>query len=180
MKILMLGGSPPRHGTTRQLADAFADGAALAGHALHYFDLAARPAKPCLACMHCRQEGAKGCVQDDVMREIYPLLLQADAVVLVTPLYYFGMSAQLKAALDRFFAVNGALRSRKGVKAVLLAACSDREEEAMDALRAHYQAVCHYLGWQDAGMVLAVGAYTPEDLAEMDAISDARRLAELL
>lgn len=179
MNILMLSGSPHRRGSTRRLADAFADGAALAGHDVHFFDVGAQPAHPCLGCMHCR-DTADGCVYDDVMREIYPRLLAADLVVLVTPLYYFGICAQLKAVIDRFFAVNGALRARQGVQAILLAACGDKDDWAMDALRAHFSAICRYLGWQERASLLAVGVYTPDDFADSDYLAEANKLGASL
>ena len=60
--------------------------------------------------------------------------LQADLVVLATPLYYFGFSAQLKAVLDRFYAKNASLRQHpKGV--CLLATCGIPKTWAMDGLR---------------------------------------------
>ena len=59
-----------------------------------------------------------------------------------TPLYYFGMSAQIKMAIDRFFANNQVLRAQKK-QAVLLAACGDTDSWALDALDAHYHAVCY-------------------------------------
>ena len=97
------------------------------------------------------------------MEKLNPLLLEADCVVFVTPLYYFGMSAQLKLVIDRFFANNTQLRSQKKL-AVLLAACGDKEEWAMDALVSHYQTILHYLHWVDAGSVLGYGMYVREDI----------------
>ena len=72
--------------------------------------------------------------------------------------YYFGMSAQLKKVIDRFFAINDLLRS-KPKKAVLLATCGDAEEWVMEPLVAHYKAICQYLHWEDAGQILATGVY---------------------
>ncbi|MBO1678203.1 flavodoxin family protein [Bittarella massiliensis (ex Durand et al. 2017)] len=163
MKILLLTGSPHKKGTTAALASAFDRGAAEAGHQLTRFDTAFMKIAPCLGCDHCRKNGGR-CVHGDGMEEILPVLLEADLVVLVTPLYYFGMSAQLKAVIDRFYAVNTALR-QSPKKALLLAASGDDEPGVMEALVLHYQAVLGYLHWEDCGMLLARGMYTPEDLA---------------
>ena len=92
------------------------------------------------------------------MELIWDKLIAADMVVFVTPVYYFGMSAQLKKVIDRFFAINDILR-RKPKKAVLLATCGDNEAWAMEPLVAHYKAICKYLRWEDAGQVLAIGVY---------------------
>ena len=142
MKILVMSGSPHLNGTTALLRDSFVEGALSAGHTVNVFDAAHEEIHPCLGCNHCRTSG-NGCIYKDGMEKLNPLLLDADCVVFVTPLYYFGMSAQLKLAIDRFFANNTLLRSQKK-KAILLAACGDKDEWAMAALTAHYKAILHY------------------------------------
>lgn len=101
MHIVVITGSPHRNGTTAALADAFIEGAREAGHDIFRFDAAKEKIAPCLACEHCRTKGR--CIHDDGMQELLPVLEQAEMVVFVTPLYYFGMSAQLKSVVDRFF-----------------------------------------------------------------------------
>lgn len=177
MKILMLLGSPHAKGTTARLADEFCLGAKDAGHQLVKFDTAKLKINPCLGCSHCRKNEGR-CIQNDAMTEIYPHLLDADTVVFVTPLYYFGMSAQLKSAIDRFYAINPTLR-QMGKQAYLLAAGSDKDDWAMDALKLHFKTVCRYLNWQDAGFVLAFGASTGDDLENTDYLKQARELGAL-
>ncbi|AJE09338.1 flavodoxin family protein [Clostridium botulinum] len=109
MKALILTGSPHPHGTTAFLADEFSIGAKEAGHEVVRFDTAKLEIDPCIGCYYCRKNDGR-CVYDDDMSQIYPHLMTADAVVLVTPLYYFSMTAQLKRTIDRFFAVNPVLR----------------------------------------------------------------------
>lgn len=112
---------------------------------------------------------------EDDMQKIYPQLLDSDAVELVTPLYYFNMSAQLKRTIDRFFAVNPLLRSMPK-KLYLIAAGNDRDDWAMDTLKANFHALCHYLHWQEGGMVLALGSSTREDVENSIYQSQARKL----
>ena len=111
MKILILDGSPHPNGTTSLLRKAFAEGALSAGHTVDTFHTAKEDLHPCLGCNHCRNTG-DGCVYKDGMEKLNPLLLMADCVVFSTPLYYFGMSAQIKMAIDRFFANNQVLRAQ--------------------------------------------------------------------
>ncbi len=178
MKVLILTGSPHIRGTTALLADEFCIGAEKAGHDIIRYDAAKSDIKPCIGCYHCRRNDGK-CVYNDDMSQIYPHLLAADAVVFVTPLYYFGMSSQLKSVIDRFFSVNAALRE-KPKQLLLIAACGDRDEWAMDALIAHYHSICRYLNWAEAGMVLAIGSYTREDAEKSDYPKMARNLGETL
>ncbi|NLW21837.1 MAG: flavodoxin family protein [Tissierellia bacterium] len=178
MKILILTGSPHTNGTTDLLADEFSMGAMEAGHEVVRFDTAKLDIKSCDACYHCRKNDGE-CVYDDDMLKIYPHLLTADAVALVTPLYYFGMSSQLKRVIDRFFAINAQLR-KSPKKLFLLAAGGDDEEWIMDGLKAHYKALCRYLNWEEAGMVLAINSYTREDIEGSMYIKMARNLGREL
>lgn len=174
MNILILNGSPHPHGTTALLREAFEEGAKSQGHSVTTFHAARETLHPCLGCDHCRNTG-EGCVYKDGMETLNPLLFAADCVAFVTPLYYFGMSSQIKMALDRFYANNTALREQRK-KAVLLAACGDTDVWTLDALDTHYHAVCQYLHWESAGEINAIGMYTPADLTGSNYIEAARKL----
>ena len=87
-------------------------------------------------------------------------LLDADLAVFVTPIYYFGMSAQLKTVIDRFYSFNTQL-SGKRLKTVLIAAAWDGDDKTMSYLKEHYLGLCAYLGFRNQGMVLGTGCGTP-------------------
>ena len=159
MKIVILQGSPNRDGSTRILADSFAQGARAAGHSVETIDVAYAGIRPCTGCVHCGYEGP--CVQRDGMADLRARLLEADMMVLATPLYYYGMSAQLKIAIDRFCAFNGSLQ-RKHMRAALLAVAWNSDSWTFAALEAHYQTLVRYLRLQDMGRVLGAGCGTPE------------------
>ena len=163
MNILLITGSPHRSGTSSMLADRFALGARDGGHSVRRFDAAFMNIKPCLGCDSCRRAEGCGCVHKDDMQEIADALVSADMVAFVTPLYYFGMSAQLKAVIDRFYSVNALLRSTPK-KAVLLATCADTDEWAMDSLKLLYSTMLRYLKWEDRGHILASGMSVRADM----------------
>lgn len=176
MKIVTITGSPHRKGTTDALASAFCRGAEEAGHEVFRFDAARERVQPCLACDACRRAGA--CVQKDGMESLMPRLLEADLLAFVTPLYYYGMSAQLKAVIDRFYARNSDLAGKK--RTVLLAASYDAEDWTMAALERHYETILRYLGWEDAGRVLAVGCGDRAAIEQTDFPEQAYRLGKSL
>lgn len=178
MKITVLTGSARKKGTTALLADEFIRGAREAGHEVFRFDAAFEKVSPCTGCDICRS-GKKECVYKDGMDRLNPELLSSDAVAFVTPLYYFGMSAQLKAVLDRFYASNGALRE-KPKKAVLLAACADEEARVIQALVSHYETALDYLRWRDCGTVLALGCGDRADIEATRYPADAYALGKNL
>lgn len=133
-------------------------GARHAGHEVQRFDVAKMSIVPCTGCVACGYEGP--CVQHDGMDELRRCLLDADMVVFATPLYYYGMSAQLKAVIDRFCSANSSI-TRKRMKAALLTVAWNADDWTFEALVAHYKTIVRYLNMQDAGMVLGYGCGTP-------------------
>ena len=97
MKIVVITSSPHPHdeSTSIYLADRFTKGATQAGHEVFTFDAANSETHPCRGCDQCHMDGP--CIwKDDIENTLMPKMLEADLLVLTTPLYYFGMSAQLK------------------------------------------------------------------------------------
>ena len=94
MKITVLTGSPRRNGNSACLADEFIKGAEEKGHSVFRFDCAFSQVQPCRACNRCGMDGP--CVIDDDFKQLRPRLIEADMVVFATPMYYFGISAQMK------------------------------------------------------------------------------------
>ena len=90
------------------------------------------------------------------MEEIRQKLLSSDMVVFATPLYYYGMSAQLKIVIDRFCAYNSSLNSRH-LKSALLTVAWNADDWTFEALEAHYKTLVRYINFEDKGMVLGYG-----------------------
>ena len=100
MKITVLKGSPNINGSSNILADNLIKGAEEAGHSIKEFDTAHANISPCTGCVHCGYEGE--CILNDDMDIIREEILKSDMLVFATPLYYYGMSAQLKTCIGRF------------------------------------------------------------------------------
>lgn len=103
--------------------------------------------------------------KDDIEHELMPELLDSDMIVLVTPMYYYDMSAQLKTVIDR---MHGRLRSFDGKKSILMATAWDSAGWTFDALVDHYDSLAGYMHWQDRGRVLALGCPTREAVAKTE------------
>ena len=154
MKIVVLEGSPNRNGSTHILADCFRQGAEEAGHTVELINVAHANIRPCTGCIHCGYEGP--CVQKDDVEGIRRKILEADMLVFATPLYYYGMSAQLKIMVDRFCAFNSSIQ-RKHMKSALLSVAWNSDGWTFEALEAHYKTLVQYLNLTDMGMVLGKG-----------------------
>ena len=158
MKIVVLEGSPNRKGSSNLLAAEFIHGAEDAGHSVTVVDAGHEDIHPCGGCVHCGYEGP--CAQKDSVGKIRKMILEADTMVFVTPLYYYGMSAQLKTLIDRFCAFNSSIQ-RKHMKAALLAVAWNDDEWTFEALVSHYKTLVRYLNLMDMGMVLGAECGTP-------------------
>ncbi len=109
MFVLGLQGSPRIKGNTSILLSAFLSEAKRLGAHVQRLDVARMNISPCVECGTCEREGF--CPVDDDMQKIYPLLRQADIIVMATPIFFYGPTAQMKALIDR----SQALWSRKYV-----------------------------------------------------------------
>ena len=99
-------------------------------------------------------------MQKDDNQKVRAAMLEADMVVFATPLYYYGMSAQLKIVVDRFCAYNSSI-TRKHMKSALLTVAWNSDGWTFDALESHYQTLVRYLDFEDCGMVLGRGCGSP-------------------
>ena len=158
MRIAVLKGSPNVNGSSNMLADNFIKGAKEAGHEIVEIDAAHADISPCIGCVHCGYEGE--CVLSDDMDEFRKEILKSDMLVFVTPLYYYGMSAQLKTLIDRFCSRNFSIQ-QKNLKSVLLTVAYNSDDWTFDALEAHYDTLVRYLNLNDCGRILAYGCGTP-------------------
>ncbi|RJP56273.1 MAG: flavin reductase [Deltaproteobacteria bacterium] len=99
MFILGLQGSPRKNGNTSILLASFLTEAERLGARTYNLEVTSKRITPCQECGTCEREGF--CSISDDMEEIYPLLWKADIIVMVTPVFFYGAPAQLKALIDR-------------------------------------------------------------------------------
>jgi multimeric flavodoxin WrbA len=101
-RLLILRGSPRENGNSATLANRLAAGANDAGAEVANIYLHGLDIRPCDGCDFCKETGAF-CVLKDDMQGVYPQLLEADAIALASPIYWFTYSAQLKLCIDRWY-----------------------------------------------------------------------------
>ena len=151
MKIAILNGSP-KVGNTAAMVDAFAEGAKEAGHEVEILHVGKMKIGGCLACEYCHGKGEGTCVQKDDMETVMPAYKEADMVVYASPIYYFGMTAQITAAMQRVYAIG---KPAKAAKAALL--LSSSSPSPYDGAIATYKGILAFTGIEDAGIITAAG-----------------------
>ena len=196
MNILIISGSPRKGGNTELLAEAFAKGAT-EHHHVEIVSVRDYKVNPCLGCNACfktngwiseshpssledgrvvTDEGeANGiCAQKDDMSPIYEKMNQADMLVIASPVYFYGISAQLKAVIDRF---HNPIRDSFNIKkmALLLVGAASLPE-LFDAILTEYNLCLKFFNIEDAGKVLVRGVKDKGDIKNTDAMNEAYRL----
>jgi multimeric flavodoxin WrbA len=99
VKVLGIFGSPRRGGNTEILLEKTLNGAEKEGASIERFYLGDLTITPCKECHGCEDTGK--CILLDDMEKIYPKLLEADVVILASPIFFYGVTAWAKALIDR-------------------------------------------------------------------------------
>jgi multimeric flavodoxin WrbA len=152
MKILVLNGSPHPKGNTKALIDAFTKGAQSAGHEVVECPVGSMTIKGCLGCEYCHTKGNGACIQKDDLEKILPAYKEADMIVFASPIYYFTMSAQMEAAIQRVYCIGKPLKAKKA--ALLLTSGSPG---IYDAATAQFKAYMAYAGIEAASIITSNG-----------------------
>jgi multimeric flavodoxin WrbA len=99
MKVLGIYGSPRKGGNTDMLLDEALKGAEAAGAEVSSIRCCDLDMKGCVECGGCDQTGQ--CVVDDDMQQVYPQLLEAHVIIVASPIFFYGLTSQVKALMDR-------------------------------------------------------------------------------
>ena len=170
-EIVILSGSPRKAGNTDTLVAAFKEGAESAGKTVTVFQTAQMKISGCVGCEYCLENPGKCTLKDD-MSEILKALHKADVVVWASPVYYFSVTAQLKAAIDRSYP----LINENAKRSALLLTCADESSDTAEGAIAIYRKTNQYYGWDDAGTIIATGVEHRGDIAGHAALEEALNL----
>lgn len=151
MKIAVFNGSA-RQQNTAGLIEVFCEGAKEAGHEVDVYQVGKMKIAGCLGCEYCHTKGKGNCVQKDDLEKIMPAYKEADMIVFASPIYYFTMTAQMEAAIQRVYCIG---KPAKATKAALL--LSSGSPGVYDSAIAQFKAYMGYAGIEAAGVITANG-----------------------
>jgi multimeric flavodoxin WrbA len=161
MKVLGILGSPRAGGNSDLLLDQALAGAKEAGAEVEKIVLSRKKISGCLDCQKCNESGI--CVIKDDMPEIHRKILEADAVLHSVPVYFWSMTAQMKAYLDRWCAFFDAewrwhkhyYPRLKGKKIGLITVCGDPDVRTADPIVHSFRTTCQFTKLNFIGPVMA-------------------------
>ena len=173
--ILILSGSPRKGGNSDTLCDQFMAGASEAGHNVEKIWVPGEKIAPCLGCGHC-QSHAGVCVQKDAMAEILQKMVDTDVLVLASPVYFYSVSAQIKALIDRTVARYTEIKN-KSMYYIISAADSDvsHMQRTIECFRGFAYCI---EGSVEKGVVYGVGAWNKGEIKALPSMAQAYEMGK--
>ena len=176
-KIVVITGSPRKDGNSFAMTDAFIKAAEAKGHTVTRFDAAMKNVGGCRACETCFKTG-KACSFDDDFNTIAPAILEADAVVFTTPVYWYSIPAQIKAVIDKLFSLVVGGKDYAGKECAVIACCEEEDMSVLDGVRIPMERTAALLKWNMVGEVLIPGVLNVGDIEKTDGCAQAAALAD--
>ena len=168
--IVILVGSMRINGNTAWLAQSFAEGA-VQNNNVEIVSVADYNVNPCIGCNSCFVREGNKCFQEDDMVKIYEKLRNADIVVIASPVYFYGISAQLKAIVDR---LHTPMRNTFHIKKLgLLLVGAAQLPNLFDPILMQYQMVLDFFKLESIGTVLVRGVNDIGDIDGNSALKEA-------
>lgn len=172
-KILVISASGRKAGNSDLLCDQFVKGATEAGHEVEKIRLAEKKVNYCTGCYACQK--LHKCVQKDDANEIVAKMLEADVVVLATPVYFYSMNAQLKALIDRTVSRWDDFGQFNGTEFWLILTAADEDHAMMEATLAGLRGFMRDCmeGSVERGVIYGTGAYAKGEVKALPAFQEA-------
>lgn len=168
-KVLILSGSPRKGGNSDLLCDEFMRGAMEGGHDVEKVRVQEKNIAGCMGCSACQNTGV--CVIKDDMADIMQKMIDCDVMVLASPVYFYSVSAQLKAVIDRSFC-RGSEVKNKEMYYIMTAA--EVEKEATDTTLACFRGYAACVeGAVEKGVVYGTGVYHAGEIKDTKHMQEA-------
>ena len=173
-KVLILSGSPRKNGNSDILCNEFARGAIEAGHEVEKIRVAEKNIGYCRGCYACRDTGV--CAIKDDMTEVLQKMIDADVIVLASPVYFYSIDAQLKALIDRTVARWLEVKNKEFYY-IITAADAELQsaETTLNCFRGYADCV---EGAKEMGIIYGMGAFEKGEIKEKSAMFEAYEMGK--
>ncbi len=173
--VLILSGSPRKGGNSDLLCDEFMRGAKENGNQVTKINVADQKISPCRACYFCRDHSGE-CIYKDDMQKILQAMIDADVLVLASPVYFYSINAQLKTVIDRTVA---RWLEVKNKEFYYIMTAADAEKEAMDTTLACFRGYADCVeGAKEKGVIYGTGVYEKGEVLDKPILKEAYEMGK--
>ena len=174
-RVLILSGSPRKGGNSDLLCDEFMRGAQESGNEVEKIRVAEKNVAPCKGCYYCKRSGGQ-CVSKDDMGEILQKMIDADVLVLASPVYFYSVDAQLKAVIDRTVARWLEVKKKEFY---YIATCADTGKESCETTFACFRGYADCVeGGKEMGVIYGTGVYERGEIRNTPAFAQAYEMGK--
>lgn len=176
-QVLILSGSPRKGGNSDILCDQFMKGAQEAGHQVEKIFLRDKQVNYCTGCGTCYNQG-KPCPQKDDANGIVEKMIQADVIVMATPVYFYSMDGQIKTLIDRTCARYTEI---SGKEFYFIVAAADSSHQAMERTLEGFRGFTYCLdNAKEKGIIYGTGAWQISDIKDKPAMKEAYEMGKAI
>ena len=169
-KVLVLSSSPRRGGNSDLLCDQFTNGVQQAGHHVDKIFLKDKKINYCTGCGTCIDRG-KSCPQKDDMAEVLDKMVEADVIVMATPVYFYTMCAQMKTLIDRTCARYTEIKNKEFY---FIVTAADTNNRAMERTLEEFKGFTYCLeDAKEKGVIYGTGAWDKGEIKGKPAMEEA-------
>jgi multimeric flavodoxin WrbA len=174
-KVLVLSSSPRRGGNSDLLCDQFINGSIEAGHPTEKIFLRDKKINYCTGCGTCIDRGKK-CSQKDDMAEVLDKMVEADVIVMATPVYFYTMCGQMKTLIDRTCSRYTEISNKEFY---FIVTAADDSKPAMERTLGEFRGFTHCLdGANEKGIVYGTSAWNMGDIKGKPAMKHAYEMGK--
>lgn len=173
-KVLILSGSPRKNGNSDILCDEFMKGAKEGGNEVEKIRVSEKNIGYCRACYACKGTGI--CAIKDDMGEVLQKMIDADVIVLASPVYFYSIDAQLKTLIDRTVARWLEVKNKEFYYIVTAA---DEEKESAETTIQCFRGYADCVeGAKEKGIIYGMGAYEKGEIKNSSAMEEAYNMGK--
>lgn len=147
MKTLILNGSPRKGNTLVALENLKAGIVENLGGEVEMLDVAKYKVAGCMGCEYCKKHSGE-CVTKDDGEMFAKKIVEADNIIFGTPVYWWGVTAQLKAVIDRMYMKGGFGLTQPKKIGVIAIGAAELEDAEYEIISKQFKCICEYLGWK--------------------------------
>lgn len=172
--ILILSGSPRKNGNSDILCDEFMRGATESGNNVEKIRVSEKKINYCKACYACRETGV--CAIKDDMAEVMQKIIDADVIVMASPVYFYSIDAQLKALIDRTVCRWTEVKNKEFY---YIMTAADNEKESLETTLACFRGYADCVnGAKEMGVIYGTGVYEKGEITNKKEMTEAYKMGK--